>query len=367
MRRRFIHFISSAHIFFYALLWLMVLLVSGTIAQRSVGLYQSQQTFFSSFLFFVGPIPLPGGYMTLGIIFLNLFAKLIFKSPWTKSRFGINVIHVGALMLLFGGFLTAVMNVEGALVLAEGEKSHLYSDYHELEFSVMDQQHETHFLFPEKKLSSGERLPFFDLPVKMTIANFYRNCHIVQRSTLTNQEYHGFAKIFELQSLPLEKEDTKNRACLSLRVEGIKKENEGIYAVMESMPIEQTLEVNEKKYILSIRRKERQLPFSIELLDFEKKMHAGTDMAKSYRSQVFLLDGELRESRVIEMNRPLRYKGYTLYQASFIEGLDQETSVFAVVRNTGRLFPYLSSIVMCAGLLLHLFSSVPNLIRKRRA
>ena len=31
------------------------------------------------------------------------------------------------------------------------------------------------------------------------------------------------------------------------------------------------------------------------------------------------------------MNEPLRYQGYTFYQASFIDGLDKETTVLATV------------------------------------
>jgi hypothetical protein len=66
------------------------------------------------------------------------------------------------------------------------------------------------------------------------------------------------------------------------------------------------------------------------------------------------------------MNEPLRHKGYTFFQSSFIEGPDSETSVFAVVKNYGRLFPYISSIIMCVGLLFHLSQKLPDLFRKSR-
>ena len=62
---------------------------------------------------------------------------------------------------------------------------------------------------------------------------------------------------------------------------------------------------------------------------------------------------------LIKMNEPLRYKNYTFYQSSFIEEESGETSVFAVVENYGRLFPYISSIIMCFGLLLHLIIKLP--------
>ena len=61
---------------------------------------------------------------------------------------------------------------------------------------------------------------------------------------------------------------------------------------------------------------------------------------------------------LIKMNEPLRYKGHTFYQASFIEGKLNDTSVLAVVKNYGRLFPYISSIIMCFGLLVHMILKV---------
>ena len=64
------------------------------------------------------------------------------------------------------------------------------------------------------------------------------------------------------------------------------------------------------------------------------------------------------------MNQPLRYKGYTFYQSSFFESSEGEMTVLAAVKNYGRLFPYISSIVMCFGLMVHLVLRLPNLFNK---
>lgn len=78
-------------------------------------------------------------------------------------------------------------------------------------------------------------------------------------------------------------------------------------------------------------------------------------MAQEYESIVTIMDGEIEWQSPIRMNEPLRYKGYTLYQSSFITVGEEQLSVLAVVENAGRVFPYISSIVMCIGLLIHLF------------
>ena len=58
------------------------------------------------------------------------------------------------------------------------------------------------------------------------------------------------------------------------------------------------------------------------------------------------------------MNEPFRYKGYTLYQTSYIEGGARDgsdVSVLAAVWNVGRLFPYVSGLLMAFGLGLHVW------------
>ena len=115
-------------------------------------------------------------------------------------------------------------------------------------------------------------------------------------------------------------------------------------------------------------RKERTyLPFSIELLDFKKVLHPGTQVAKSFSSEINLIENQIPRRVLIQMNEPLRHMGYTFFQASFIEELKSESTVLAVVKNYGRLFPYISSIIMSIGLLVHLIINIPKMIKKNNS
>ncbi len=77
-------------------------------------------------------------------------------------------------------------------------------------------------------------------------------------------------------------------------------------------------------------------------------------MAKSYESHVRIIDGNSAWESVISMNEPLRYKGYSFFQSSFIAAPSGDISVFAVVWNAGRTFPYIAGLTMSIGLILHL-------------
>ncbi len=59
------------------------------------------------------------------------------------------------------------------------------------------------------------------------------------------------------------------------------------------------------------------------------------------------------------MNR-LDIKVTLFYQSSFLENKFSDISVLAVVKNYGRLFPYISSIIMCIGILIHLILKIPK-------
>lgn len=230
--KKLVDWLAGPDLVFFTLPWLMVLLTAGTLAQPSMGLLDAQQKYFSSFILWIGPVPLPGGYSTSGLILLGLVCKFLFKSQWTRARTGINVAHLGVLVLLLGGLVTAVKAKEGYLFLFEGETANVVKDY-----------------------------------------------------------------------------DTDEQ---------------------------------------------RPLPFSVTLIDVEKENYPGTDMAKAYVSQLEINDNQSTFQINVSMNAPLRYRGYTFYQSSYVAEKGYEASVLAVVDNRGWLFPYLASFLISLGLAAHL-------------
>src|SRR5688572_21857887 len=123
-----IMWLTRPHLLFFALPWLMILLIMGTVAQAEIGLYEAHKKFFGSIIFWLGFVPLPGAYLTIGVIFVSLMAKFFLASPWRKDKAGINITHLGILLLLLGGLLTAITQKEGYLFIPEGkEESIVYA------------------------------------------------------------------------------------------------------------------------------------------------------------------------------------------------------------------------------------------------
>ena len=349
--------LSRADIVFYLMPAIMALLIVGTLAQAEMGLYEAHKKFFASFIFFIGPLPLPGGYTLLGILTLNLVLKFLFHSEWSFRKSGIILTHLGALVLLIGGLLTAAMAREGFMVIAEGDKTPFVYDYHEREFLIYEDDRLAHSLsFEElqsKEIHDG-------LPFTLRDLNKCENCEILKReeheqSFAQDMQTFDMARFMALEPKEKNKEAEVNLSGLSFEIEGIGENSDGLYVAFEAMPKPIELSYEGRNYKMIYGKAQRQLPFEIGLKDFQKKDYPGMSMARGFSSDVSVYDqGAPWEAR-IEMNAPLRYKGYTFYQSSFDQSAEGETTVLSVVENKGRIFPYLGTFIITLGLLLHLW------------
>lgn len=377
--KKIIKFCAKTEIFFYSLAPLMGLVVLGTVAQKYIGLYQAQVTYFSSFYFVVFKyLPLPGGYTILSVIFFNLICKLSVSS-WRLNKLGTNIVHVGSTLLLFGGFLTAVFTQEGQVVLVEGESSSYFVDYFTnelvLEQVVFDKKAKTGMAsffsgkkpdykvlktWIQKDFLKSSVVFFKEAGLNLEVKKHISNVELKKRIGAVPSFYKGFITQFHLFN---KKEDLKREFNAEALVFQLK-ENKFTYGIFEGMPIAQTLLVNNKKFVISLRRRSYKLPINIKLIDFKKINYRGSSKARNYQSLIEVTNKLGRQKVLIEMNQPFRYEDYTFYQASFSQENNRETSVLAVVKNKGRVFPYLASLVMCFGLLFHLLAYLPKVLRR---
>jgi ABC-type transport system involved in cytochrome c biogenesis permease subunit len=99
------------------------------------------------------------------------------------------------------------------------------------------------------------------------------------------------------------------------------------------------------------------LPFSLQLKNFEVQTYKGTDAPSDYISTVLIID-EDTAAHIISMNNILSYRGYRFYQASF--GMDKNSSTL--------LYSYdpFGTAVTYAGYFLFFISTVLLLIFNRR-
>ncbi len=113
---------------------------------------------------------------------------------------------------------------------------------------------------------------------------------------------------------------------------------------------------NSTAYLLSYQNRRVDLGFPIHLKKFDVTRYQGTKKAMEYASLVKVgLEGlsQIPVEQLISMNEPLKYNGYTIYQASFQE--DEATgqptaSVFSVNKDPGRPIKYIGSLIFTFGI-----------------
>ena len=361
--------ISDPKIFVFTIIWLMVLVFFGTIEQKDIGLFASQKKYFTSMILWVYGIPLPGGLLTMIILSMNLFSFFLKANSWRKNKVGILTVHIGALILLIGSGITSVFSIEGNMVIIENEKSDYMHSFYYKEFTVLNlDQHKDSIEvinFSENLLKQNQLLEYNTLPFKIEIIDFFLNSKLESRVNDTLSPLKGDAVKLELREKFPETEMNKNISGVTYKIISDDDSINGYYIYQLEQRRPEIITINNMDYALLLRPVRTYLPFEIELLDFDKVMHPGTKIAKSFSSKVFLNENQTSRRVLIEMNAPLRHKGYTLYQASYAElGDGREATVLAVVQNYGRLFPYISSIIMCIGVLLQMIIRIPGLLKK---
>ena len=367
--KKILNTLSSPKIFICTIFWMMVLVVLGTLAQKDLGLYEAQQRYFSCWIAWLGFIPTPGGRTALFVMTFNLMFFMLKPAFWSFKKIGIIITHTGVLLLLLGGGITAWFSTEGNMVIKEGEISNVIIDLFAKELVIIDDgnsEYDQITTISDNILKPGSKIESDFIPFDIEVIDYHINCEPIRRLDVAGPEYKGLAQNFILKRIPNEKETEVNRTGITFKVTGAEDVANGIYSMFLAQQIPQKISSNGKEYTLALRRERTHLPFSLKLDDFKKVMHPGTDVAKSYSSDVVLIDKDMSRPVLIRMNEPLRYMNYTFYQSSFNEGVDVDTSIFAVVKNYGRLFPYISSLTISLGILVHMFLRFPIIFNRRR-
>lgn len=343
---RFLQYIASPNIVFWTFPWLMVIIVLGTVSQKYIGLYNSSAYFFNSWILWLGPIPTPGYLTLIGIIFVSVLVKFLFFSQWSWQKSGTIISHLGVLTLLLGGLIASFTTKEGFMIIPEGQTSSHFSYYYDRALKIGNQAYDF------QSLKAGDRLEQDGLVV--TILMKCDNCG-AQAPTGTYKNLQDLAQNMELTNIREEKQKEANLSGLILLVENTHTPSEnGTYILMLDIPRVPTLRVADQKEVkITLERQRYDLPFAVELTKFEKIDYDGTSKAKNYKSELTFREGLVTWPVTIQMNEPYRYQGYSFYQSSFDIQDGQALTVLTIVKNKGRLFPYLSSALFLLGLLIH--------------
>src|SRR6185295_19504353 len=134
--------LSSFWLSIVVLSLLLLLTVLGTLEQTRESLYEVQRRYFESafVIHHVGgvPVPLPGVYLLLVVLFVNLLVGGIVRIRKDKTTWGVIVAHVGIVAMLAGGAVEYGWSQKGHATIVEGGETSEFQSYYEWEISVAD-------------------------------------------------------------------------------------------------------------------------------------------------------------------------------------------------------------------------------------
>ena len=390
--RKLIDTLASLRLTVFLLVLSMILVLLGTLEQVHWGVWHVQKVYFSSWLCFYPMdatsavrMPLPGGFLIGALLILNLAFAHFRHFKATAAKIGISMIHAGLLLLLVGGFITAVYQEESAMIIPEGEKRNYSEAFRDFEIALVEKSGATEatVVIPDtilrdiaaKKAPTAVALP--GTPFTLEVQAYHPNAMIRAKSQMPDglelkaTQGIGARTPLAYKPLPESYDDNKPNAPTAIVELKTKDKSLGTWALnlnlTESFDA-QTFQDAGKTYELSLRRTRYYVPFTVQLDKFTHEKYPGTETPRRFASDVTIKEGASQFGYNISMNQPLRHAGLTFFQSSFGSTKDGKSlSVLQVVRNPGWLLPYVSVFVMSVGLLWHFGFSLWRFLRGRAA
>jgi len=352
-----------------------VLVLFGTLDQAHESIYDVQKRYFDSIVASGGmlPFPMPGAYLLLSVLFVNLVVGTLLRLRRLKSRFGVLVVHAGIALLLAGGLVEFHFSDKGYLTLEEGEAGDRFVSYYEWEVAVAEARPggaRREHVIPHERIEplgpgSTARFVSAELPFDVRLSSYLRNCR--------PREAPGGIEGFLLDELRPAKEAERNVA--GIVAELLPKSGGPVRTTLlwglQERPF--VAEFDGRRFAIDLRKRTFPLPFRIVLHKCTHETHPRTGMASKYASDITRLEGGVAQDVHITMNEPMRHRGYTFYQSGMggtgRNAAGRPFSTFAVVRNPADRVPLAALLVIAAGLLLEFVTKLLRYIRaeaKRR-
>ena len=158
-----VHRVGNPKVFVFLIIWLMILVFFGTLAQRDQGLYLVQLDYFSSWFKWFGPLPTPSAKLTMLAMFINLSGFFFRPNILKLQKIGITITHAGIMLMLVGSGLTSIFSIEGSMIIDEGKKSNFFENYYVKEFVIINKTNpgfDDYIVFDEPFLYKNSFLEF---------------------------------------------------------------------------------------------------------------------------------------------------------------------------------------------------------------
>ncbi|MGJ8676795.1 MAG: cytochrome c biogenesis protein ResB [Akkermansiaceae bacterium] len=378
---RLFRFFSGYGLAVTCLLLLLVLTWFSTLEQPEKGLYEVQKRYYDAEAWFVMPdlpgmpkingkpvgIPLPGAYLVTFVLFINLFLGGIIRIRKGWKNIGVIISHFSMISLLVAGFVSHHYSKEGIMFIYEDDVSDYAQSYTEYTIEVCEiidgLKTEPHVVKTEHLASLDiddvKEIHFPELPFNIKVSHWMRNSKVFKGNPAKQNAYPvvdglilGWA-----ENQPMEEENAAG-CYLDVIPKGDVASSTKLLLYGPHIDMV-TASIDGKVYGFSLVREIWPMPFKVRLDSSIGEYYPGTNKPSSFQSEITRFGDNdegadtTEKSFTIKMNEPMRYGGYTLYQARWSGETARAQSGFAIVQNPSDQWPKYSIYMSMLGLTVH--------------
>ncbi|MEO6245265.1 MAG: ResB protein required for cytochrome C biosynthesis, partial [Opitutaceae bacterium] len=167
----------------------MVLVFLSTLDQVHLGIWGIQEKWYRSFIVMhdtgSSRFPVfPGGYAIGGLLLLNLIAAHIYRLKLTWKKAGIQLVHIGVILLLIGELLSGLWQEDYAMRLKQGQTKNYSESHRDNELAIIDTtdpKFDDVVAIPDEILATTQSIQNAKLPFRLVVKAFYPNAGIQMR------------------------------------------------------------------------------------------------------------------------------------------------------------------------------------------
>jgi hypothetical protein len=360
--------LSGFHVATATLLMLLVLTWLATLEQIDAGLYPTLTKYFSWKSPWLipelngkkVPIILPGGYYVSALLLVNMILGGIIRIRKGWRQAGNLISHFGIVFMLLGGGVAHHFSERGNMAIYEGEASNVAEDYHEYVVEIKESgAEEIHVIrgrFLEGlKAGNPREFRFGDLPLALEISGYLGNCQPESERINAPRNRELVADGYYLLKMDSHVETERNVAGCYARIVKPDGSKSDPFILWGGQFHPFTVTVDGRNFTIDMRKRLWPMPFEVKLDKFTADFHPGTSRPAKFISDVRRVENGREAEIRIEMNEPMRYEGFTFFQASYgptgAKPGDNMYSVFEIVRNPADHWPEYSLYVVAFGML----------------
>lgn len=365
------NFLSSFLLGIICLVLLGLTVWLSTLEMESMGLYATTQKYFSAQSSPIVipqidgitiPLPLPGAYWICAVLFVNMVLGGLVKIRKNPKNVGVMMAHFGIIAILAVGAVDHHKSIHSEMSLYEGGMYDFTQKYDKPSIEVSSYnaagEKQKPFVIKEQYLrdlegSKTRTFTFKDLPFDLEVSHFLPKSNLYKKGAPRTTDDGPV-----VQGYFLKVEDPKDEQAGHGCVATIRPKNgDPSYTVNLSQSIgnPQTFAVEGVLYGLEMPNEIWNMPFEIRLTDSIGEYYPGTRRPKHFQSDFdWSSDGTLEKRASISMNKPLRYEGFTIYQAKYAEPINgMKNSGLAIVTNPVDGWPEKCLYLAGLGLIMH--------------